>query len=113
MMMTPPKAKVLPASPEDAINKLIDITEQLMDLMEDESRSVALNDTVLFLSTNKEKDRLAEMYKQAAAEFHTRIEEFRTTDKALIEQLERAQNKLGDLTQANMHTLETATIANA
>jgi hypothetical protein len=106
-------AQILPQNPEAAIRKLLEITLKLTSLMEDESRSVTLNDTVLFLSTNKEKQKLVDLYQRGATEFRIRVEEFRTADKALIDQLEDAQKKLGELTKANMHTLETASIANA
>lgn len=108
--MTP---KILPSDPEMAVRKMIDITQRLIVLMEDESRAVAMNDTVLFLAANKDKQKLADLYQHGAQEFHDRIEDFRPVEQSLIHELERAQDELGAITKANMDSLEKASIASA
>jgi hypothetical protein len=110
-MINAPRA--LPQEPQAAILALIDITERLCTLMEDESRAIAMSDKVLFITANQDKQKLADLYEQGAREFKHRVEDFRTVSKALIDRLEEAQQRLGELTRANVDLLETAATGNA
>lgn len=110
---TPVNDKILPTDPHEAVSLMIDITERLTELMANESEAVTYTDKAMFIEANEEKSRLANMYEKAAAEFHTRLNEFKGVDKNLIDHLDQIQKKLGDRAHANIATLETAAIANS
>jgi hypothetical protein len=105
--------KILPLDAEESVRIMIDITERLCELMDDERYSVAVTDGNMFVAANEEKKKLADLYEQAAGEFRKRLNEFRTVDKDLLDRLDQIQQKLKELTQSNMDILETAATTNS
>lgn len=101
-MTMPPAAAILPQDTNEAVKALIAITDRLTEIMEDDNRAITLRDPVLLAANDREKDQLAEKYRLAAAEFRMRLEEFRSADKALLDELHEAQTALGDLTKGNL-----------
>jgi hypothetical protein len=100
------KKHLLSKEPRQAVEEMIKITEELAARIEIESNAVAVNDGTTFTMNEMNKEAVADMYHQAAAEFQERLEEFRQVDKALIRKLEAAQNSLGESTKNNLALLE-------
>jgi len=97
---------ILPEQPEDAVKEMIKITESLTEDMEAETNAAAMNDAVNFSMAEQNKQKSAQVYQQAAAEFHARNDEFKTVDVELIQKLEQTQHALGAVTQQNLKMLK-------
>lgn len=97
---------LLAQDPRQAVEEMIKITEELTARIETESNAVASNDGTTFTMNEMNKEAVADMYQQAANEFHERIGEFKQVDKTLIQKLEVAQNSLGQSTKNNLALLE-------
>jgi hypothetical protein len=95
----------LARDPRQAVEEMIKITEELTARIETESNAVATNDGTTFTMNEMNKEHVADMYQQAANEFHERINEFKQVDKTLITKLEKAQNSLGQSTKNNLALL--------
>jgi hypothetical protein len=97
---------LLSSDPRQAVEEMIKLTEGLAMLIEAESAAVATNDGTTFTTNEMVKEPAIEAYETAAAEFRTRINEFRQVDKGLIEKLEAAQDSLKGSTVSNLKLLE-------
>lgn len=97
---------LLSREPRQAVEEMIKITEEMAARIEMETSAVATNDGTTFTTNEMNKEAVADMYEKAAAEFHTRLEEFRQVDKTLINKLQEAQNALGQSTKNNLKLLE-------
>ena len=97
--------KILPQDPTAAVEKLIDITRDLYEVMEGEANAIAMRDEVRMLDTSARKDVLLPQYQAAAREFKDRVEEFRSVDRVLLNQLEDQQSLLGQITNDNQQWL--------
>jgi hypothetical protein len=100
------KTHILSKEPRQAIEEMIKITEELVARMEIETSAVATNDGTTFTMNEMNKEHVADLYTQAAHEFHARIDEFKTVDKTLIAKLEKAQKSLGQSTKNNLALLK-------
>lgn len=96
---------ILSKDPRQAVEEMIKITEEIEARVEIESNAVAGNDGTTFTTNELNKEYVANMYEQAAAEFRARLEEFHQVDKALLGKLEKAQNSLGQSTKNNLALL--------
>lgn len=98
--------KILSKDPRQAVEEMVTITEELVARIEIETSAVAGNDGTTFTMNEMNKEHVADLYGKAAQEFHTRINEFKKVDKALIEKLDAAQKSLGQSTKNNLKLLE-------
>lgn len=98
--------QLLNQDPRQAVEEMIKLTNGLGELIEMESNAVATNDGTTFTTNEINKEAAIEAYEIAAAEFRSRINEFKSVDKALITKLEEAQESLKGSTQANLKLLE-------
>ncbi|MDB5491695.1 MAG: hypothetical protein JWO78_1544 [Micavibrio sp.] len=105
--------KILPMDATESVRVMIDITERLCELMDDERYSVAVTDGNTFVAANEEKQKLADIYEQAAGEFRKRLNEFRGVEPDLLDHLDQTQKKLKELTSSNMDILETVAPTNS
>ena len=99
------RTHILSKDPRQAVEEMIKITEEIEARVEIESNAVAGNDGTTFTTNELNKEYVANMYEQAAAEFRSRLEEFRQVDKNLMQKLEKAQNSLGQSTKNNLALL--------
>ena len=100
------KKHILSKDPRQAMEEMLKITEELVARMEIETSAVATNDGTTFTMNEMNKEHVADLYTQAAHEFHERVEEFRKVDKGLIEKLEKAQKSLGQSAKNNLALLK-------
>lgn len=96
----------LPNDPQQAVETMLKITEDLVSLIESETNAVATNDGTTMAMNEPLKETVIDVYKEAADEFHNRLAEFRNVDKTLIGQLTEAQNSLKQTTDNNLKLLD-------
>ena len=104
--MTEENKKILSDEPRQAVEEMITVTEELIARIEIESNAIATNDGTAFTMNEENKEHVANIYEKASAEFHKRINQFKKVDKALIEQLNAAQESLKQTTNNNLKLLE-------
>lgn len=88
------KEPVLPADPEQAVKKMIDITKKLNAILDREAMSLATKDAVMFSSLQDDKAKVSQQYQAIADEFSARVNQFRIVDQELLNELERLQSDL-------------------
>ena len=99
--------KILPDDPEKAAKHMIDLTKLLTEKVEAETNAIAMNDAVNFSVAEQDKQKVALMYQQAAEEFHAQVTEWRgQIEKHVLDELEKAQNMLGQVTKGNVNMLK-------
>ncbi|MCI5060940.1 MAG: hypothetical protein MRY79_07700 [Alphaproteobacteria bacterium] len=103
-MMTD-RTHILSQDPRQAIEEMIKISEELVARIETESSAVANNDGTTFTINEMNKEGVADLYQQAANEFHARLPEFKNVDKSLIAKLDEVQKSLGQSTKNNLALL--------
>jgi hypothetical protein len=91
----------LPKDPKQAAEKLIKLSRSLVDLAERETQALVQNDIVTFAILQDEKEFLTGQYAAASEEFRSRLEEFRSLDRAVLARLEELQKRLAEKTHAN------------
>lgn len=96
----------LPNDPQQAVETMLKITEDLVSLIESETNAVATNDGTTMAMNEPMKETVIDVYQEAANEFHDRLAEFRNIDKTLISQLTKAQDSLKQTTNNNLKLLE-------
>lgn len=94
-------ASVLPEDKATAIRHLTKLTKYLIDIAEKECQAILQQDMMAFSIIQFEKEKAAEEYRQSSIAFRTRIEEFRGTDSAILNNLERLQTELAHRMQSN------------
>lgn len=99
-------ANVLPDQPVPALEAMLKITENMIDLSERETQALVHGDMLAFAILQDEKNVMANDYTQASNEFRQRIEQFRGQDPELIDKLEQAQNRLGQKAKSNNKIVE-------
>ena len=97
---------VLPKDPRQAVEDMIKITEELVARMEIETNAVAINDGTTFTMNEMSKEETADRYQKAAAEFHARLNEFKSVDRSLLTKLDEAQASLKQSTESNLKLLK-------
>lgn len=106
MPATENAGQILPQEKTQAMQRLIKLTRDLIDLGERESQALAQNDMLSFAIIQDEKALMAEQYAAASTEFRTRLPEFRGMNDALVKRLSDFQHELGDITSQNNRTVE-------
>lgn len=99
------RTHILDRDPRRAVEEMIKITQELESRIEIETGAAASNDGTTFITNEQNKEYLANMYEQAAAEFRARLEEFRSVDRALLDKLQTAQDSLGQSASNNLALL--------
>jgi hypothetical protein len=84
----------LPATPAAAVQHLVRLSQSLLTIAEKETQALLTNDMLAFSIMQYEKEKLANQYVAASEAFRERIEEFRNTDKGLLNKLEKLQKDL-------------------
>ncbi|MCK6418093.1 MAG: hypothetical protein L6Q57_04030 [Alphaproteobacteria bacterium] len=93
--------KILPDAPLSAVQAMIKISEQLLNIAHRESQALVQQDILTLSVLQDEKEAAAHKYAAASQEFRDRLKSFRTVDKTLIRKLESLQNALADQSRAN------------
>ncbi|MCB1530175.1 MAG: hypothetical protein H6853_07780 [Rhodospirillales bacterium] len=94
--------KILPEDPNDAIRKMIHLTQECVSLLESEDEKITRNDAVEFTVNEQNKQKAFDYYDQAAKELSVRIEGMQgKVSPALITDLERLQLRLKQQAAAN------------
>ena len=91
----------LPKDPTQAAQRLVKISQALLDLSERETSALVQNDLVTFAILQDEKELLAGQYTKASEEFRSRIEDFRKVDRLILTRLESIQKSLTEKTHSN------------
>ena len=89
----------LPANATAAIQRLIQVSQKLVDLSERETQALLQRDMLTFAILQDEKESIANQYTQASEEFRARLEDFRNVEKPLLNRLELLQKNLAEKTQ--------------
>ncbi|MGB4057316.1 MAG: hypothetical protein WBK77_04450 [Alphaproteobacteria bacterium] len=93
--------RAIPASATASIQKLIQVSQNLIALGERETQALLQGDMMNFGFLQDEKDRLVNQYTSTSEEFRSRLEDFRSVDKSLLGRLEELQKSLSEKTQSN------------
>lgn len=91
----------LPANATAAIQRLIQVSQKLVDLSERETQALLQRDMLTFAILQDEKESIASQYTRASEEFRARLEDFRNVEKPLLNRLETLQKNLAEKTQGN------------
>lgn len=84
-----------------ALRELVTISKKLVNLAESETQALVCGDLLRFACVQQDKESLAVRYARASEEFRGRLEEFRSADKALLNQLSKLQDQLQQKTSDN------------
>ncbi len=95
------KEKILAADAGTAVQEMISLTRTLLNFAEEEAQALVKGDLAQLTVVQENKEKLAGSYAGASQEFRFRIEEFRGTDRRLLDELEKLQNELGEKTENN------------
>lgn len=98
--------QILAEEPRQAVQDMLNITEELVARLEIETNALATNDGTTFTMNEMDKEHVADVYHQAADEFHKRLPEFKRVEKGLIEKLNAANASLKSSTKSNMRVLD-------
>jgi hypothetical protein len=71
----------LPANATAAIQRLIQVSQKLVDLSERETQALLQRDMLAFAIIQDEKEGIAGQYTKASEEFRARLEDFRSVEK--------------------------------
>lgn len=91
----------LPTNATAAIQRLIQVSQKLVDLSERETQALLQRDMLTFAILQDEKEGIAAQYTQASEEFRSRLEDFRNVEKSLLGRLEVLQKNLAEKTHGN------------
>lgn len=91
----------LPANATAAIQKLIQVSQKLVELSERETQALLQRDMAAFAILQDEKEAIANQYTKASEEFRARLDDFRSVEKGLLNRLETLQKNLAEKTQGN------------
>ena len=93
--------QILPQDKMQALNALIRVTQNLLDMAEKEAQVLAQNDMLAFAILQDEKQSVSERYVRLSAEFRERVDQFRGSDKSTLDRLDNLQKLLGEKTRQN------------
>ncbi len=95
------KRNILPENPTQAARELIKLSQTLVELADRETQALVQGDLLTFNILQDEKELLATRYARSSEEFRERLEEFRTLDRNLLDQMENIQKQLGEKNHSN------------
>jgi hypothetical protein len=91
----------LPVNATAAIQRLIQVSQKLVDLSERETQALLQRDMLSFAIIQDEKESITKQYTQASENFRSRLEDFRTVEKSLLNRLELLQKNLAEKAHGN------------
>ncbi len=91
----------LPTNATAAIQKLIQVSQKLVDLSERETQALLQRDMLAFAIIQDEKESITGQYTKASEEFRARLDDFRNVEKSLLGRLEVLQKNLAEKTHGN------------
>lgn len=89
---------VLNADTTVALKELVSLTRELVSFAEQEAHALVMGDMMRFALAQQDKEKLAQLYTKASAEFRGRASEFKGCNSALLMQLEGLQKQLKEKT---------------
>jgi len=105
--MTNDNENILPEEPNMAVQKMIELTQECLNILEGESEKLTRNDLVQFAVNDEQKGRAFTFYEKASEEFKARIDALRgKVDPSLVTQLQQLQLKVADQAAFNNQRLE-------
>lgn len=99
--LTQRATETLPVNATAAIQKLIQVSQKLVDLSERETQALLQRDMLSFAIIQDEKESISSQYTQASENFRRRLDDFRSVEKSLLNRLEGLQRTLAEKTQGN------------
>lgn len=88
-------------NPLTIVNKICSITQNLIDLAEQESQALIMQDPTRFMILQDEKEDLSIRYVKASQEFHSNLDALRSLNVAHIDRLTALQQDLKARTDDN------------
>tara|TARA_B100000073_G_scaffold170451_1_gene140909 strand:- start:1402 stop:1755 length:354 start_codon:yes stop_codon:yes gene_type:complete len=101
-----PPMRLLPKKSRLAIETMIELTQQTLDVFEAETNGLAMNAHVELLEIMRNKQEINALYQQAAREFMARQEELLSQNPRRTQELITLQKKLSEAIKLNMSILE-------
>lgn len=98
--------KHLSDNTEEALKRMIQITELTIDSTQKETDAVAMNKGAEFAQLSSHKQDVNELYRQASEEFMVRKDEFLSYSSPLTKQLVDLQSELKKTVDANLQVLK-------
>ena len=93
---------ILPENADAALKKMVFITQEMIQVTEQQTNSIALRHDLGFYSTTQAKDDLCPLYQQAIQEFKFRKEEFFRLGSSSLKELRELHARLKTETYINM-----------
>jgi len=84
-----------------AVQQMIMLSQKLVSMAETETQNLIQNDIFSFAVLQDEKEKVANSYVKASAEFRKRLNEFRGIDRSLLDRLDTLQQDLAQRTKSN------------
>ena len=103
---TPHGAVLLSASPEKAMNEMMETIDALRDVYIEENKALEDTDTKAFMALQDRKFETAKVYQQGIEEILARKDEMRRVDPSLKRKLERMQADFTTLAAENKESLK-------
>ena len=101
-----PKTRLLPKKSRIALEKMIGLTQQTLEVFEEETNGLAMNAHIELLDIMRRKQEINALYQQAAGEFMARQEELLSQDPRRTNALITLQKQLSAAIKLNMTILE-------
>ncbi len=90
-----------PMNATAAIQRLIQVSQKLVDLSERETQALLQRDMLAFAILQDDKEPITQQYTKASEEFRARLDDFRSVEKNLLGRLEDLQKTLAEKSQGN------------
>ena len=98
--------KLLPENHNDALDKMIELACECVNVLQAENDRITINDMLKFVVAAEDKERVFGYYAQASAEFRARIDDMQgQVDDAKVTQLQQLQLQINDMAAANNERL--------
>jgi anion-transporting ArsA/GET3 family ATPase len=88
------------------VQHLIRLSQNLLTIAERETQALLTNDMLAFSIMQYEKEKVTGQYVTASQAFRDRLEEFRNTDRGLLDRLEKLQKDLSVKSNDNNRLVE-------
>lgn len=89
------------ASPAATVQRLIQVSQKLVDIGERETQALLQNDIMTFSILQDEKETVTNQYTAASNDFRARLEDFRGVEKNLLSRLESLQRNIAEKAHSN------------
>lgn len=89
--------KILPADPNEAMQKMVEVTRECLAVLESESEKITRNDMVQFAVNDENKGRTFIFYEKAVNEFKERLPELEgKVNPVLVNELQTLQLQIAE-----------------